>query len=82
MTRFGARQGKWLVPLLALGVLLGLGLALAWCSWDRGRIVSTAPPRADDPITFPDDPSHIAVDLKVDLAALESALEREVPRQL
>lgn len=82
MTRYGARPRKWLVPLLALGVLLGLGLALAFCSWDRGRIVSTAPPRADDPITFPDDPSHIAVDLKVDLAALESALEREVPRQL
>ncbi|PLK24838.1 hypothetical protein C0V72_03590 [Porphyrobacter sp. TH134] len=41
-----------------------------------------APPRATDRITLPKDPSYIAVDLTVDLAELERALEREVPREL
>lgn len=41
-----------------------------------------APPRATDPITFAREDSAIAVDLKVDLRDLESALERELPRTL
>jgi hypothetical protein len=41
-----------------------------------------APPRATDAIVFPQTPSTIAVDLKVDLADLERKLEREVPREL
>lgn len=41
-----------------------------------------APPRATDAIVFPNEPSHVAVNLKIDLAALEQALEREIPREL
>lgn len=41
-----------------------------------------APPRADDAIVFPKEPSRIAVDLAVDLAQLERALESEIPQQL
>jgi hypothetical protein len=43
---------------------------------------SLAPPRGDDPIVFPQQASHIAVDLKLDLAELERTLERELPREL
>lgn len=43
---------------------------------------SDAPPRADDPIVFPQQASHIAVDLRLDLAELERTLERELPREL
>jgi Domain of unknown function (DUF4403) len=46
------------------------------------KLGEMAPPRASDPIVFPKEPSRIAVDLDVDLAALEAALEREVPREL
>ncbi|WP_379921032.1 DUF4403 family protein [Erythrobacter sp. R86502] len=56
-------------------------LLLAGCSAGEDA-VSTAPPRATDPIVFPQKPSHVAVDLRVDLAQLERALERELPREL
>lgn len=56
-------------------------LLLAGCS-ASDETAPAAPPRAIDAIVFPTEPSHIAVDLKVDLAALEQALEREVPRAL
>lgn len=62
------------------GLLVPL-LALAGCD-TTDQPASGAPPRATDPIVFPNEPSEVAVDLKVDLAALERALEREVPREL
>ncbi|MFN3989323.1 MAG: DUF4403 family protein [Erythrobacter sp.] len=43
---------------------------------------SNAPPRAVDPVALPNQPSHVEVDLKVDLAQLERVLEAEIPRQL
>jgi hypothetical protein len=45
-------------------------------------VPSNAPPRASDPISLPNDPSHIEVDVAVDLGQLERALEAEIPRQL
>ena len=71
-------MGAQLVRWLALGLFL---LAPAGCSSASGS-TDDAPPRADDPIVFPDEPSQIAVDLAVDLAQIETALESEVPRQL
>lgn len=41
-----------------------------------------APPRATDPVTFPQQDSSIAVDLAIDLDALEHAIERDMPRTL
>jgi hypothetical protein len=55
--------------------------ALAACS-DSAGSETNAPPRATDTIAYPADPSRIAVDVDVDLAELERALEREVPREL
>jgi hypothetical protein len=43
---------------------------------------ATAPPRATDPITMAAAPSHIAVDLAVELDAIERKLERSIPREL
>lgn len=64
-------------------LMAGLALALlaGGCD-DEASGNSQAPLRADDPIVFPQEPSQIAVDLKVDLADLERALERELPRAL
>ena len=60
--------------------LLGATLALFACS---GSAVGFAPPpRAADPIVFADEPSSVAVELAVELADLERALERELPRRL
>ncbi|QDH34566.1 DUF4403 family protein [Porphyrobacter sp. YT40] len=56
-------------------------LLLAGCE-DEADPAAGAPPRATDAIVFPQEPSQVAVDLRVDLADLERALEREVPRQL
>ncbi|KPF64503.1 DUF4403 family protein [Porphyrobacter sp. AAP60] len=60
--------------------LAGLTLLAACSNSAEGE--TNAPPRATDPIAYPKDPSRIAVDVDVDLAALERALEREVPREL
>jgi hypothetical protein len=62
------------------GALAGLML-LAGCG-ASDRSAADAPPRAADAIVFPNEPSQIAVDLKVSLADLEQALERELPREL
>lgn len=56
-------------------------LLLAGCS-NAADPAGGGPPRASDPIIFPKETSQVAVDLKVDLAQLEAALEREVPRKL
>ena len=66
--------------LLIAGALAGLML-LAGCSASDSS-AADAPPRATDPIVFPNEPSRVAVDLQVDLADLEQALERELPREL
>lgn len=68
---------RWAITALAatcLAPLAGCGKA--------AETADIAPPRATDPIVFPQTPSHIAVDLKVDLADLERTLERELPREL
>jgi hypothetical protein len=54
---------------------------LAGCS-KAADTASLAPPRATDPIIVPKENSQMAVDLKVDLAELEAALNRDIPRQL
>lgn len=54
---------------------------LAACSGTADR-PPAAPPRATDRIVLPKEPSHLTVDLKVNLADLERALERELPRRL
>lgn len=58
----------------ALFLLSGCGMA--------ADPAATAPPRATDAITMPAEPSSIAVDLAVDLDAIERELERSIPRQL
>lgn len=58
-----------------------LFLLLAGCS-KATESETSAPPRATDAITFPQEPSHIAVDLRVDLGDLERRLEREIAREL
>lgn len=73
MRALGARRIAWLAPALAL--------LMAACSGAQ-EATSNAPARADDAIILPNDPSHIEIDLSVDLAQLERALEREIPRQL
>lgn len=62
-------------------LVLALAVLLAACGSEPAN-PSNAPPRSDDPITLPDASSHVEVDVAVDLAQLESALEREIPRQL
>jgi len=60
--------------------LIGAVLALAACS---GSAESFAPPpRATNPVVFVDAPSSVAVELAVQLADLERALERKLPRDL
>ncbi|MEO0057231.1 MAG: hypothetical protein RIT17_677 [Pseudomonadota bacterium] len=54
--------------------------ALASCANESA--VPAAPPRATDPIIVPKENSQMAVDLRVDLADLEAALNRDIPRQL
>lgn len=66
--------------MMIAGASAGL-LLLSGCN-DAADPGTGAPPRATDAIVFPKETSHIAVDLKVDLAQLEAALEREVPREL
>ncbi len=72
-----ARLGPRLIGILAPCLII----MLAACG-NGPQATSAAPPRADDPIVFPDAASHIEIDLAVDLAALEEALEKEIPRQL
>lgn len=67
-------------PSRIVGGLLMALLALASCSSEPEQPV--APPRASDPIVFPNEPSLIGVDLEVDLAGLERDLEAGLPRQL
>ena len=62
------------------GALAGLML-LAGCGASDSSAAG-APPRATDAIVFPNEPSHVAVDVQVSLADLEQALERELPREL
>ncbi len=61
-------------------LLLGLLLALVGCA--EATSAPAVPPRADDPIVFPQEPSVVAVDLGIDLAGLERELEADLPRQL
>lgn len=77
MKPWGARQNAGLAP----RALLALALLLAGCGREPDT-PSNAPPRSLDPIPFPTDPSHIEIDLAVDLAQLERVLEKEIPRQL
>ena len=77
MRAWGARRTLWLAPALTLMP----ALLLSGCG-SGAESQSNAPPRADDPIVLPDDPSNIEIDLAVDLAQLERALEKEIPRQL
>lgn len=81
MPATGTRRISALVLVVAFGLVIAGIIGFAISNW-RSQHESNAPPRADDAIILPDDPSNIAVDLKVDLAALERALEREIPRQL
>lgn len=65
-------------------MIVGLAAALtllAACS-KAADDVPAAPPRATDAITFPKESSQMAVDLKVDLRDLQSAIERDMPRTL
>lgn len=62
------------------GALAGLML-LTGCGASDST-AADAPPRATDAIVFPNEPSHVAVDLAVDLGDLERALEKELPREL
>lgn len=73
MKAAGARRTLWLAPLLAF---------IAAACGSEPATPSKAPPRADDPVAFPNEVSHVEVDLKVDLAQLERVLEAEIPRQL
>ena len=64
-----------------MGVAAACFMLLTGCGASE-NYAPAAPPRATDAIVFPNEPSHIAVDLKVSLADLEQALERELPREL
>jgi hypothetical protein len=77
----GALRAR-LIAGFALAPTLALALLLPGCSKAAETDAAVAPPRATDPIIFPQQPSQIAVDLTVDLADLEHALERELPRTL
>jgi hypothetical protein len=77
MAGLGARLITGSGPLIALI----LALPLFGCG-KTAETADIAPPRATDAIAFPQTPSSIAVDLKVDLADLERTLERELPREL
>lgn len=61
-------------------LLLALVVALLGCA--QAAEAPAAPPRADDPIVFPQETSVVAVDLGIDLAGLERELEADIPRQL
>jgi hypothetical protein len=63
-----------------LAFVFGPLLALVGCA--EAAEAPAAPPRADDPILFPNEPSVVAVDLGIDLAGLERELEADIPRQL
>lgn len=79
MQRFGARPKLILASALLLVVLL---VVLFWWNRQDSEHGPGAPVVADDPIVFPNEPSYLALDLRADLAALETALEAEVPRTL
>lgn len=78
-TRRGTQVGAWRKLWMAAAVAAAGLLAACGSAADPA---ASAPPRATDRIVLPDNPSNVAVDLKVDLAELERALEREVPREL
>jgi hypothetical protein len=80
--QFGTRRKRVLVLVLLLALLTSIGFAAYLLIWRGDEVGSAAPPRADDAIAFPNELSHIALDLRADLGALERALEREVPRKL
>lgn len=76
--------GTWRVGALRQLLIAGAmasALLLSGCG-KAADTAAIAPPRATDPIVFPQTPSRVAVDLKVDLADLERALERDLPREL
>jgi len=75
----GARLIAGSAPLVALA--LTFALLLSGCGM-TGDSADGAPPRATDRIVFPQEPSHIAVDLEVNLGDLERALDRDLPREL
>lgn len=73
----GVRARQWVIIAIAAVCLV----PLAGCG-KTADPADLAPPRATDAIAFPQTPSNIAVNLKVDLADLERTLERELPREL
>ena len=60
---------------------LGAAVLLPGCS-GADDAAASAPPRATDPIVFPQETSTVAAALALDLGDLERQLEREVPRRL
>lgn len=78
MTRRGHGVGTQRKAIVA--GLVGAIMVLAACSGSAESF--TPPPRATDPVVFVDEPSSVAVELAVELADLERALERELPRRL
>lgn len=66
---------------LIAGLAPALAIMLAACGSEPAT-PSNAPPRASDPIIFPNEASHVEIDLAADLAQLERTLEQEIPRQL
>lgn len=65
------------LPLNLVGGLFLALMALASCAGG-----ADAPPRAEDPVVFEEEPSILGIDLAVDLAGLERELEGDIPRQL
>lgn len=65
--------------MIAAATAASVLLAACGIAADKEEI---APPRATDPIEMPAAPSHVAVDLAVELDDIERALERSIPRQL
>jgi len=79
--RQGEKRVQALKRILVAGAGAAAALLLGGC--ERSPDPATgAPPRGNDPIVFPKQPSQIAVDLQVDLAQLERALEDELPDEL
>ncbi|MEP5938687.1 MAG: DUF4403 family protein [Erythrobacter sp.] len=63
-----------------VAMAFALAFALAGCSWFQSDV--EPPPRSDTPIETSQDASTFAANVDIRLAALRSALEAEIPRQL